>query len=102
METFLGEAKIPLAYVIHETVGLPEGNDPSDQYAGRAEEMIHCALHNSEAFELDQKKVWEIVSKMSKEADCWTYVRPAQQTQAGRLSGVSHVVRPLSWCGQTM
>jgi hypothetical protein len=30
--TFLGETKILLAYVIRETVGLPEGNDPLDQY----------------------------------------------------------------------
>jgi hypothetical protein len=62
---------------------LPYDDDPSDQYAGRAEEMIHCALHNSEAFESDRKKVWEIISKMTKEADCWTTVKPAQRTQDG-------------------
>ena len=65
------------------TVGLPKGDDPLDWYAGRAEEMIRRAPHDSEAFELDQKKVWEIISKMTKEADCWTYVKPAQRTQDG-------------------
>ena len=63
---------------------LPEGDDPSDQYAGRAEEMIRRAPYDSEAFELDRKKVWEIISKMTKEADCWTYVKPVQRTQDGR------------------
>jgi hypothetical protein len=40
--------------------------------------------HDSGAFESDRKKVWEIISKMTKEADCWTYVKPAQRTQDGR------------------
>jgi hypothetical protein len=84
--TCLGETKILLAYVIRETVGLPEGNDPLNQYAGLAKEMIRCALHNSKAFELDRKKVWEMFSKMTKEADCWTYVKPAQRTQDGRAA----------------
>jgi len=85
--TFLGETnKIPLVYVIRETVGLPEGDDPSDRYAGRAEEMIRRAPHDSEVFESDQNKVWEIISKTTKEADCWTYVKPAQRTQDGRAA----------------
>jgi hypothetical protein len=67
-------------------VGLPEGDDPSDWYAGHAEEMIRRAPHDSKAFESDRKKVWEIFSKMTKEADCWTYVKPAQRTQDGRAA----------------
>ena len=34
----------------------------------------------------DRSKVWELISDLTRDQDCWSYVRPAQQTRDGRLA----------------
>ena len=34
----------------------------------------------------DRSKVWELISYLTQDQDCWSYVRPAQRTRDGRLA----------------
>jgi hypothetical protein len=34
----------------------------------------------------DRAKVWELFSELTRDKDCWSYVRPAQKTRDGRLA----------------
>ena len=43
---YLGETGIPLAYVIHKTVDVPEDPDPPTSYPSIQDEMIARAPHN--------------------------------------------------------
>ena len=47
MEEYLhliaGERHLPLAYVIHPTIELPEGEDPSTGYVTIKDKMVRCA-----------------------------------------------------------
>lgn len=86
LRIFLGETKIPLAYVIRDTVELPEGDDPSDGYATVQDEMIRRAPHGTQVYQTDNQMVWTIIAQISREHDCWTYVKPAQSTRDGRAA----------------
>ena len=34
----------------------------------------------------DRARVWELISELCRDQDCWSYVRPAQRTRDGRLA----------------
>ena len=34
----------------------------------------------------DRSKVWELISDLARDQDCWSYVQPAQRTRDGRLA----------------
>ena len=38
-----GERHLPLAYVIHKNITLPEGDDPAESYPSIRDEMVHHA-----------------------------------------------------------
>ena len=83
LDSYLGEMKIPLGYVIHQSVALPEGLDSREKYATYAEDMIHCAPHDTPTFLSDNRKVWDIISSITCEEECWTYVKLAQRSHNG-------------------
>ena len=78
----LGITKIPLAYVIREDEELP--NDPNEEYDSLADEMIARApiKHEDESYVptylTDRQRVWELLNSLTREHDCFTYIRPAQ------------------------
>ena len=88
----LGVTKIPLAYVIRENP-LP-GNDEENSFPMRQDELIRRAPHSTTnangnvepnaTFLSDRSKVWEFLSKLCQEKDCWTYMRAFQRTKDGR------------------
>ena len=39
-----GECRLPLAYVIHKDIALPDGDDPAEYYSSIMDEMVCCAL----------------------------------------------------------
>lgn len=91
-------SKIPLAYVIREEVFPPVNTaaspDPPTNYDSRQDELIARApIHSiprdattlkTDHYLEDRVKVWELLSAITQEHDCWTYVKPAQRTRDGR------------------
>ena len=89
----LGATKIPLACVIREDQGVPAA-DPANGCASLQDELIARApiqdpdpnIEHTPAHLADRSRVWELVSDLTREMDCWTHVRPAQRTRDGRMA----------------
>jgi hypothetical protein len=96
LRSYLGERKIPLAYVVRKHVAVPEGVDPSTNYPTIQDEMIARAPHTVIAMDgtimpdpiylVNREKVWDIISKITQDHSAWTYVKPAQKTRDGRMA----------------
>ncbi|KAI2505609.1 hypothetical protein MHU86_8851 [Fragilaria crotonensis] len=96
LHSFLGERKIPLAYVVRKNENIPEGEDPSTSYPTKQDEMIARAPHYSidadghkipdPVYLVNSEKVWEIIASITRDKDAWTYVRPAQKHRDGRAA----------------
>ena len=90
----LGVSKIPLAYIVRAAVAVPEGADPAGNYDSKQDELIARAPHvdadnePTATYLADRLKVWELISDLTREHDCWTYVRPAQRSRNGRMAFV--------------
>ena len=87
----LGVTKIPLSYVMCDHVeATPEANDPETNYDTPQDEMIARApmvLANGDehpTFLTDRQTVWDKISDLTREHECWTYVKPAQCSRNGR------------------
>jgi hypothetical protein len=95
LRSYLGERKIPLAYVVQKNDGIPEGDNSTTSYPTIQDEMITKALHYSIAADgttipdpiylINREKVWDIISKITRELSSWTYVKPAQRSRDGHL-----------------
>ena len=64
--------KILPGYIIHQTVALPRGLDLCEGYATFMEDMIHRALHGTATYRADNRKVWNIISSITREEECWS------------------------------
>jgi len=89
----LGVTNIPLAYVIREEEEVPQhANDPTTNYGSLQDELIGRApiLDNNNnyvnTFLTDRVRVWELLSGLTHDHECWSYVRPAQRTRDGRMA----------------
>ena len=87
----LGVDGTPLAYVIRDDPEVPPIN-LVDTFATHQDELIARAPHRDAAgnftatFLSDRSKVWELLSNLTRDKDCWTYVRPAQRSRDGRMA----------------
>jgi hypothetical protein len=87
-----GQTKIPLAYVVRRNEEAPAGPDPADGYMSIYEEMIARAPHRvggpgtnrTPTLTVDNNQVFEMIASITREHDCWTYVKPAQRRRDGR------------------
>ena len=86
----LGVTKIPLSYVARDHVeATPEANDPETNYDTPQDEMIAHApmvLANGDkhpTFLTDCQTVWDKISDLTRDHECWTYVKPAQCSRDG-------------------
>ena len=86
LDSFLGDTKIPLGYVFRKTVAFPEGDNPRPAYPTIAAEMICRATHGSTVYRSDNQKFWDIIAQITRDQECWTYVKPAQRTHNGRAA----------------
>ena len=94
LRSYLGEKKIPLAYVIRKTTAIPEGADPPTVYSTIQDEMIARAPHFTTTADgtvtpdptylVSREKVYDIISRITRDHASWTYVKPAQKSRDGR------------------
>ncbi|KAI2510528.1 Reverse transcriptase (RNA-dependent DNA polymerase) [Fragilaria crotonensis] len=99
LRSYLGERKIPLAYVIRKNDAVPEDDVGGAVYPTIQDEMIARAPHytlnaanmriSDPTYLVNREKVWDIISKITREHSCWTYVKPAQRTRDGRMAFLS-------------
>ncbi|KAI2502384.1 hypothetical protein MHU86_12041 [Fragilaria crotonensis] len=80
--------------------------DPEGGYATLQDEMIARAPHFSlvagvrtadPAYLINREKVWDVIARITRSHDCWTYVKPAQRTRDGRkayLALYAHYLGP--------
>lgn len=95
LRSYLGEHKIPLAYVVRKDDGVP-AEDPVGGYLTVQDEMIARAKHYTISangakipdpiYITNREKVWEIIAKITRDQSCWTYFKPAQRTRDGRMA----------------
>ena len=86
LDSYLGKTQIPLGYVIRDDVTPPADPDPAGGYQTIEDEMMRRAPHGCATFLTDNKKVWSIISKITRDENCYSYVKPAQRTQDGRAA----------------
>ena len=88
-----GTTKIPLAYVVRDTVEVPaDADDPAGEYDTVQDEMIARAPHVDQngdplpTYQADNRLVWEKISAFTRDEPCWSYVKPAQRSRNGRMA----------------
>ena len=86
--------KIPIAYVVRAEEQMTEVT-PVGGYRYLQDELIARApIREGNAgnvaytadYLADRSKVWELISNLARDQDCWSYVRPAQRTRDRRLA----------------
>ena len=89
---------IPLAYVIRKDEEVAADGITyatiEDEMIARAPQYIANELGirvYDPIYLANREKVWEIISRITQEHSCWTYVEPAQRTRDGWMAynGVS-------------
>ena len=87
----LGVTKILLSYIVHDHVEAPpKANDPETNYDMPQDEMTARApmmLANGDkhpTFLTDCQTIWEKTSDLTRDHECWTYVKLAQRSRNGR------------------
>jgi hypothetical protein len=99
----LGVTKVPLSYVVRDDPDVPaDADDPASgtvgsRYPNKQEEMIARAPFWSivagaapgtygASFLTDRERVWELISALTRDHECWSYVKPAQRARDGRAA----------------
>ena len=88
----LGVTKIPLAYVIRDTiepVDAPAAGWPTHQHEmiGRSPIVVNAQavpVVYTEHYMTDNTTVWSKIAAMTRDHECWTYVRSFQRAKDGR------------------
>ena len=92
-----GVSNIPLGYIIRKEETVPEGDDPAEDYSTMQAEMIRRAPHRTggedspycETYKIDNVAVFDKLAAMTRDHECWTYVKPSQRTKNGRQAFLS-------------
>jgi hypothetical protein len=80
-----GEQGNPLSYVIHPNAAVPtEINDPSAGYETVDIEMVARSPHSGSAYQLDNRKVWEIMKNICGSNPCYIYIKGVANAKDGR------------------
>ena len=87
----LGLTKIPLMYVVRDEIEVkPSADDPEANYDTKQDELISRApIHDATGvptatYLADRGRVWDLLSEITRNKECWSYVRPAQRKRDGR------------------
>ena len=101
LRSYLGEQKIPLAYLVRKDDAIPT-IDPDGGYLTVQDEMIACARHfpvgpndsklAHPTYVTNRKNLWEIIAKITRDQSCWTFVKPAQGTHDEATDGLQMTI----------
>ena len=98
LTSHLGIKKAPLSYVVRSDEDAPvSASDPAygvadSQYSSPQDEIIRrspilvpgiARVYHTD-FLVDRKAVWELLSAICREDDCWTHIKPFLKTKDGR------------------
>jgi hypothetical protein len=93
LRSYLGEKKVPLAYVTREVAEVTaETDDPATNYATVEDEMISRSPHVDPlgvvdaTYAADNRKVWEILANICRETNAWTWIKPQSCSKDGRAA----------------
>ena len=96
LSSCLGPTKIPLAYIVCETVEpLPHDQDPANGYPNMTCELVARAPHyvqpepaegpeHTPAYHDDNTLVFMKLSAMLRDKDCWSFMSKSVKTKDGR------------------
>jgi hypothetical protein len=92
-----GEHVNPLSYVIRPNAVVPmEADDTSTGYETVDIEMIARGPHSGSAYQLDNRKVWDIMKNICCSNPCYIYQGCGQGQ--GWQGSISFALRSLPWC----
>jgi hypothetical protein len=92
LRSVYGTTGVPLAYVVRKDEHVPEGPDPSTNYATVEEEMIARAPHfgangvHLQSFLVDCNAVWDIVIAMCANHTSMAHIKKAARVRNGRAA----------------
>ena len=89
----LGHQKTPLSYITRRDVDVPPHiGDPQANYTVVQDEMVRRAPHidtngnPTDHYHIDNQRVWTLISELTRDHKCWTYVKPFQRARDGRAA----------------
>lgn len=91
----VGAAKVSLAYVVRDTVELPENvpnNAEPDPGFGRPDavkEMIRRTRHDGDDYETDNLAVWELLWKVMHGGPGWNWIKTHARSRNGRAAYIA-------------
>ena len=87
LRSYLGNHKIPLAYIVRKDENVPAYDPVAGYYATVQDAMIAHAKHYriaadgtkvpDPAYINNRRKVYKIIAKMTRDHSCWMYLKPA-------------------------
>ena len=86
----IGVKGVPLSYVVRANEAVtPSSDEPATSFSSAEDEMVGRALIlegglRTVTLKADMMKVWGLISAITRDLDCWTYVKAAQKTRDGR------------------
>ena len=86
----IGVKGVPVSYVMRsEGAAAPSMDEPEMSFSSSEDEMVACALTiesglRTITFKKDIMKVCRLISVITRDLDCWTYVKSSQGTIYGR------------------
>ena len=89
-----GEHHLPMAYVIHKDIVLPEGDDPVEAFPSITDEMVRHAPIGTlnpdgsvtfhPMFRVNNCLCFDKLATWAREYPCWTYIKPFAKARDGR------------------
>ena len=83
----IGVKGVPLSYVVRANeVVTPSSDEPAASFSSAEDKMVARALIlegglSTATFKTDMMKVWGLISAITRDLDCWTYVKGSQKTR---------------------
>ena len=81
----IGVKRLPLSYVVRsEETMAPSLDEPEMRFSSAGDEIVVCAQIiegglRTVTFKIDMMKVWGLISVITRDLYCWTYVSPEEK-----------------------
>jgi hypothetical protein len=87
LANLLGVKWSHLVYIVSKDVEVPDAaEDPDGGYLRVEQDIIHRAPHSGSAFRNDRRTVWDVMSNICVNHECWIYIKPTQRVKDERMA----------------